>query len=70
MKLYDIREEDAIEVIQSGKKEILEEGKIAFVETLNNYNYPLKAVCKIIENKMIVVTSYLLKKRMKDENRL
>ena len=38
--------------------------KISFIASLDNYNYPIKVVCKIIGDDKIVISTYPLKKRM------
>ena len=64
MNLYNLTEDDVIEVINRGNKEIIKEHKISFIASLDNYNYPIKVICKIINDDILVISNYLLKKRL------
>ena len=64
MSLYNLTEADILKIINEGEKEIISENKISFIATLDKYNYPVKAVCKVIGSDKIVITNYPLKKRL------
>lgn len=70
MMLYKLQEEDVIEVIKKGNKESIGNNNFSFIASLDDFNYPIKAVCKVTGNDTLVITNYPLKKGWKDENKL
>lgn len=70
MKLYNLSEDDIIEVINTGERELISSDKSSFIASLNNNDYPIKVVCKTLGKDQIVITSYPLKQRMQNESEL
>ena len=50
MKLYNLSEYNILEVINRGDKIFLNDEKISFIASLDNYNYPIKKGCKMKVN--------------------
>lgn len=70
MKLYNISEDDVIEVVNTGERELISDNKISFIASLKNNDYPVKVVSKAIGKDQIIITSYPLKKRINNESEL
>ena len=40
-----------------------DEGKIIYIAEVEKFNYPVKVICKIEKDELMVISSYLLKRR-------
>ena len=56
MKLYNITEEMVMRIIDAGKSNETNDGKIIYINSVENILYPVKIICKI-ENDMLVIIS-------------
>ena len=71
MKLYGISEEDVLNVLRSGKRELSEDGKILFREPVNGkFKYPLKVIAAHSDKGLVIVSAYPFKKRRRNESKL
>ena len=66
MKLYGISEEDVLDVLKNGRKEIAKDGKIFFFhDSKGKFKYPVKVITAQGDNMLVIVSAYPLKKRRK-----
>jgi len=71
MKLYEISEEDVLNVLKNGRREIAKDGKIFFFHDIKGkLKFPVKVITAQGDKEFVVVSAYPLKKRRKDESKL
>jgi len=71
MKLYGISEEDVLNVLKNGRKEIAKDGKIFFFHNIKGkFKYPVKVIMTQSDKAPVIVSAYPLKKRRKNESKL
>jgi hypothetical protein len=70
MKLYKISERVISTIILKGKKQNLEPDKISSILTIEKQKYPIKIIYKIINNEIVIITCYPLKRKYNHESDL
>lgn len=63
MKLYNITEEMVMRIIDSGKSNETNDGKIIYIDSVENFLYPVKIICKIENDMLAIISCYPLKRR-------
>ncbi len=63
MKLYSITETMIIEIIETHEAHYTDHGKIIYISSKNGKEYPVKVICKKINDQLIVISCYPLKRR-------
>lgn len=68
MKLYNITEELVINIIETGKTAETDDGKIIYIGSSKNFIYPVKIICKIENDMLVIISCYPLKRRNENES--
>lgn len=68
MRLYELDENIVTEVIKNGIKNIQQSGRVEYSLIIESFLYPVKVICKEEQNKIVVITCYLVKKGIGNEN--
>ncbi len=61
--LYNLTEEDVIKVITGGERKAIDEDRVTFIGHVENSDLPIKVICKVIKNDLLVISNYPLTKR-------
>jgi len=67
MQLYKIDEKDIIDMVEShirNAAEIYERQEIVKSKLASTYNYPLKVVFSLEDDKVVIITAYPLKREL------
>ncbi|MBU4013992.1 MAG: DUF4258 domain-containing protein [Proteobacteria bacterium] len=66
MKLYGLSEEDVLNVLKNGSKEMAKDGKLFFLHDIKGkFKFPVKVITAQGDKTLIIVSAYPLKKRRK-----
>jgi len=63
MKLYNLSEETVMSIIEAGKSNEIHDGKIIYIDSVENFPYPIKIICKIENDLRLIISCYPLKRR-------
>lgn len=63
MKLYNITEEMIREIINTSEPQEKNDDKIIYIAIAEKFRYPIKVICKIENDELIIISSYPLKRR-------
>lgn len=63
MKFYNITEDMISENIGTCEPQETDEGKIIYIATVGKFSYPVKVICKIENDELIIISSYPVKRR-------
>jgi len=64
MKLYNISEKTVISIIETGKSNEMDDGKIIYIDSVENFPYPIKVICKIENELLVIISCYPFKRRI------
>lgn len=68
MKLYNIIEDVVINIIETGESAETDDGKIIYIGSVKNFLYPVKIICKIENDILVIISCYPLKRRNENES--
>jgi hypothetical protein len=68
MNLYKIDNSDIEYVIFHGIRENIAENRVSIIHPLRKFKYPIKIVLKELENEMLIITCYPVKRKLGNES--
>jgi len=63
MKLYNITEDVVKRIVDTYEAQETDDGKIIYIGPVNSFAYPIKIICKVANDEIIVISCYPLKRR-------